>query len=88
MQVAQMFFVVHRESLTFDEDKHMFAGYLMWHTGDFGLNPEHPSGEAVGDDSLVGTGLVDSAAQGTGFQGRSLPGWRDWLARNDAEAST
>jgi hypothetical protein len=35
-------YVVHRESLTFDEDNHMFAGYMMWKTGDYGLNPEHP----------------------------------------------
>ena len=29
VQAAQMAFVVHRESLTFDEDNHMFAGYIM-----------------------------------------------------------
>ena len=28
--------MVHRESLTFDEDDHMFAGYMMWHTKDYG----------------------------------------------------
>ena len=38
IQAAQMAFVVHRESLTFDEDDHMFAGYMMWHTGDYGRN--------------------------------------------------
>jgi hypothetical protein len=34
--------MVHRESLTVDEDNHMIAGYMMWHTKDYGLNPEHP----------------------------------------------
>ena len=34
--------IVHRESLTFDEDDHMFAGYMMWKAADYGLNPEHP----------------------------------------------
>ena len=34
--------IVHGESLTFDEGDHIFAGYMMWHTGDYGLNPEHP----------------------------------------------
>ncbi|ABF40204.1 Tetratricopeptide repeat protein [Candidatus Koribacter versatilis Ellin345] len=29
-------------SITWDEDDHIFAGYMMWKTGDFGLNPEHP----------------------------------------------
>jgi hypothetical protein len=33
---------VHRESLTYDEGDHMFAGYMMWKAGDYGLNPEHP----------------------------------------------
>ena len=30
VQALQIAFVVHRESLTWDEDDHMFAGYLMW----------------------------------------------------------
>ena len=34
--------MVHRESLTFDEGDHMFAGYMMWKAADYGLNPEHP----------------------------------------------
>src|ERR1700747_2357458 len=42
IQAVQMAFVVHRESLTFDEDNHIFAGYMMHKTGDYGLNPEHP----------------------------------------------
>jgi hypothetical protein len=39
---VQFTFVVHRESLTFDEGDHSFSGYMMWKTGDYGLNPEHP----------------------------------------------
>ncbi len=27
---------------TFDEGDHIFAGYMMWHTGVYGLTPEHP----------------------------------------------
>jgi len=42
VQALQVAFVVHRESLTFDEDNHIFAGYMMHKTADFGLNPEHP----------------------------------------------
>jgi len=34
VQATQMALVVHRESLTFDEDDHIFAGYMMGHTGD------------------------------------------------------
>ena len=30
IQAVHMVVVVHRESLTFDEADHMFAGYMMW----------------------------------------------------------
>jgi hypothetical protein len=36
IQAGQVAYVVHRESLTFDEGNHMFAGYMMWKTGDYG----------------------------------------------------
>ena len=42
IQALLTVFLIHRESLVFDEGNHSFAGYMMWHTGDYGLNPEHP----------------------------------------------
>ncbi len=42
IQAVQIVLVVRQESLTFDEGNHIFAGYMMWKTGDYGLNPEHP----------------------------------------------
>jgi 4-amino-4-deoxy-L-arabinose transferase-like glycosyltransferase len=38
----QLFFSVRRQSQTWDEANHIFAGYRSWTHGDFGLNPEHP----------------------------------------------
>lgn len=38
----QLFLSVRRESQTWDEADHIFAGYRTWTDGDFGLNPEHP----------------------------------------------
>src|SRR6185369_1856159 len=38
----QLFLSVRRESQTWDEANHIFAGYRSWTHGDFGLNPEHP----------------------------------------------
>jgi 4-amino-4-deoxy-L-arabinose transferase-like glycosyltransferase len=38
----QLFFSVRRESQTWDEANHIFAGYRSWTNGDYGLNPEHP----------------------------------------------
>ena len=42
IQALLTVFLIHRESLVFDEGNHSFAGYMMWKTGDYGLNPEHP----------------------------------------------
>ena len=39
---AQIIHAIHGQSLTWDEDDHIFAGYESWKTHDFGLNPEHP----------------------------------------------
>jgi hypothetical protein len=33
---------VCRNSFTWDEDDHIYSGYMSWKHGDFGLNPEHP----------------------------------------------
>jgi dolichyl-phosphate-mannose--protein O-mannosyl transferase len=39
---AQILLAIHGQSLTWDEDDHIFAGYESWKTHDVGLNPEHP----------------------------------------------
>ncbi|MGO9096405.1 MAG: ArnT family glycosyltransferase [Bryobacteraceae bacterium] len=39
---VQLWLSVRRTSQTWDEGDHIFAGYMSWTTGDFGLNPEHP----------------------------------------------
>ena len=75
VQAAQMAFVVHRESLTFDEDNHMFAGYMMWHTGDYGLNPEHPPlVKLLATIPPLGRNLWVPPLKGRQLQGRGLPG--------------
>ena len=38
----QLWLSVRRTSQTWDEGDHIFAGYMSWVRGDFGLNPEHP----------------------------------------------
>lgn len=42
IQAALITSSIRRESLTFDEPDHMYAGYRMWTAADYGLNPEHP----------------------------------------------
>lgn len=38
----ELTFSIRRESQTWDEASHIFAGYSYWTRGDFGMNPEHP----------------------------------------------
>ncbi len=84
LQAAQMAYVVHRESLTFDEGNHMFAGYMMWHTGDFGLNPEHPPlVKLLATIPALGRDLWVPPLKGRFFKTEAYLDGRDWLARND-----
>jgi hypothetical protein len=84
VQALQIAFVVHRESLTWDEDDHMFAGYMMWHTGDYGLNPEHPPlVKLLATLPLLGEKLWVPQLQNRDFKTEAYMGGRDWLARND-----
>ena len=40
--VAELTLSVKRQSLSWDEGDHIFAGYQSWKAADFGINPEHP----------------------------------------------
>jgi 4-amino-4-deoxy-L-arabinose transferase-like glycosyltransferase len=82
-----MAFVVHRESLTFDEDDHIFAGYMMHKTADFGLNPEHPPlVKLLATLPLLGKDLWTPPLQGRDFKTEAYLDGRDFLARNDGPA--
>ena len=84
IQVVQFTFVVHRESLTWDEGDHSFSGYMMWKTGDFGLNPEHPPVvKLLAAVPTLGKKLWTPPLQGRFFKGEAYLDGRDWLARND-----
>ena len=84
IQAALVATLIHRESLTFDEDNHMFAGYMMWKTADFGLNPEHPPlVKLLAAAPVLGRKLWIPPLQGRSFKEESYLDGRDWLARND-----
>src|SRR5258707_13762332 len=40
--ILQYALTARANSITWDEDDHIYAGYMSWKHGDFGLNPEHP----------------------------------------------
>src|SRR6202046_3484605 len=80
--------MVHRESLTFDEDNHMFAGYMMWHTKDYGLNPEHPPFvKLLATVPLLGQALWVPELKGRDFKTEAYLSGRDWLARKDGDCN-
>ena len=84
IQAAQFVFMIHRESLTWDEGDHMFAGYMMWHDGDYGLNPEHPPlVKLLATAPLLGRNLWVPRLQNRDFKVEAYLSGRDWLARND-----
>src|ERR1035437_2363320 len=62
----------------------MFAGYMMWHAGDYGLNPEHPPlVKLLATLPLLGDKLWVPPLQGRDFKTEAYMDGRDWLARND-----
>jgi 4-amino-4-deoxy-L-arabinose transferase-like glycosyltransferase len=87
IQVTLALTMVHRESLTFDEDDHMFAGYMMWKASDYGLNPEHPplvkllATVPILWDHLWAPPPLPHAF----FKAEAYLNGRDWLARNDGD---
>ena len=84
LQMILVAIIVHGESLTFDEGDHIFAGYRMWHGGDYGLNPEHPPlVKLVATLPLLQQKLWVPPLQGRMFKGEAYRDGRDFMERND-----
>src|SRR6201999_2941253 len=84
LQMILVAIIVHGESLTFDEGDHIFAGYMMWHTGDYGLNPEHPPlVKLVATLPLLAEKLWVPPLQARMFKTEAYLDGRDFLERND-----
>lgn len=87
VQAVQTVLVVRRESLTWDEADHMYAGYMMGHAGDYGLNPEHPPlVKLLAAVPLFGHSYWLPPEQGRYFKVEAYLDGRDWLARNDGDS--
>jgi 4-amino-4-deoxy-L-arabinose transferase-like glycosyltransferase len=84
VQILLTVLVVHRESPAFDEGDHMFAGYMMWHSADYGLNPEHPPlVKLLATVPLIGHPLWVPELNRPFFKTNAFFGGRDWLEHND-----
>jgi 4-amino-4-deoxy-L-arabinose transferase-like glycosyltransferase len=87
LQMILIAIIVHGESLTFDEADHIFAGYMMWHSGDYGLNPEHPPlVKLVATLPALQEKLWVPPLQGRWFKAEAYRDGRDFMERNDGPA--
>ncbi len=84
--VLQLALSIRQESITWDEDDHLYAGYMSWKTGDFGLNPEHPPMvKMLAALPILGMDLKVPALQGRNFKHEAFLGGKDFLFKNDAD---
>ena len=82
----QLFFSVRRESQTWDEGNHIFAGYRSWTHRDFGLNPEHPPlVKLLATTPLLWSDLKSPALEERLFKEDAFLRGKEFLYRNDPE---
>ena len=77
---------IHRMSPTFDECNHSFAAYMMLHTGDYGLNPEHPPlVKYLAALPTLGQTLWVPEDKHRSFKTEAYVGGGEWMAHNDGD---
>ena len=83
---GQLLYSVRRESLTWDEGDHIFAGYMSLKHKDFGLNPEHPPlVKLVAALPLQNMTLREPPQQNRYFKTEAYLGGSDFIFQNDFE---
>jgi hypothetical protein len=84
--VAQLARFVSRQSQTWDEGDHLYAGYRSVTHADFGLNPEHPPlAKMVAALPLLPMNLHVPPLQDRYFKHEAFLGGRDFVFGNDAD---
>jgi 4-amino-4-deoxy-L-arabinose transferase-like glycosyltransferase len=82
----QLVLSVRRESQTWDEGNHIFAGYMSWTHADFGLNPEHPPMfKLLATAPLISLPLKVPKLQDRYFKEEAFLGGKDFLYQNNAD---
>lgn len=77
---------VNRNSITWDEGDHIYAGYMSLKHADFGLNPEHPPlVKMLGALPLLDLPLKMPVLQDRFFKTEAFLNGKDFIFRNDAE---
>jgi hypothetical protein len=82
----QLALYVSRQSQTWDEGDHLYAGYRSLTHADFGLNPEHPPlAKMVAAVPLLGMDLRVPPLLDRDFKREAFLGGRDFVFGNDAD---
>jgi 4-amino-4-deoxy-L-arabinose transferase-like glycosyltransferase len=82
----QLILSVRRQSQTWDEANHIYAGYRSWTHADFGLNPEHPPMlKLLATAPLLSLPLNKPELQNRYFKEEAFLGGKDFLYQNDAD---
>ena len=83
---VQLILSVRRESQTWDEANHIYAGFRSWTHRDFGLNPEHPPLlKLIATIPLLPLSLNTPALQDRYFKEEAFVGGKDFLYQNNAD---
>src|SRR5215475_6398214 len=84
----QLLFTARRNSITWDEDDHIYAGYMSWKHADFGLNPEHPPlVKMLAALPLLNMPLTLPPLQNRNFKHEAFLGGKDFIFKNNVDAS-
>jgi hypothetical protein len=84
--LIQLALTIRTESITWDEDDHLYAGYMSLKTADFGLNPEHPPlVKMLAAVPLLNMSLRMPALQNREFKHEAFLGGKEFLFKNDAD---
>ncbi len=84
--MLQLALSIRQESITWDEDDHLYAGYMSWTTGDFGLNPEHPPlVKMLAALPLLPMQLKMPVLQNRNFKHEAFLGGKEFVFQNDAD---
>jgi 4-amino-4-deoxy-L-arabinose transferase-like glycosyltransferase len=84
--LLQLVLTIRTESITWDEDDHLYAGYMSVKTADFGLNPEHPPlVKMLAALPILHMPLRMPALQNREFKHEAFLGGKEFLFKNDAD---
>ncbi len=84
--VLQLAFSIRQDSITWDEDDHIYSGYMSLKTGDFGLNPEHPPlVKMLAALPLLSMDLKVPPLQGREFKHEAFSNGKEFVFGNDAD---